>query len=65
LIALTRTPSRSPIWAVAFVKLNSAALTDPPMVKSGAAVRPPAPMILTIAPPDFLRCGQAARVMRT
>ena len=63
-MAFTRTPSCTPRSASAFVRLSTAALTLPPIVKSADAVRPPMPAMLTMQPRLCRRCGQAARHRR-
>ena len=65
LMQFTRTPSVTPRSASALVRFMSAALTEPPTVKSALATRPPTPAMLTTAPLVLFRCGQAARVRRT
>jgi hypothetical protein len=64
LMALTRTPSVMPRSDNALVRLSNAAFTDPPIVNSALAVRPPTPTILTIAPRVCIKCCQAARAQR-
>ncbi len=50
LIAFTRTPSLTPISAIALVKFSNATLTEPPMVNSAEPAREPMPTMLTMQP---------------